>query len=332
MKLDVLKHIDTEMNKRKISYKLLLLTKSGSHLYGTNTPESDEDYLGVFIPLDLKYYLGFHKIEEVDLSIKDKDENGKNTKEAVDIKLYDLRKFIQLASQNNPNIVELLFAHTNKEAIIFKDKDFKVFENNVDLFLSQRVQLAFLGYAKSQLKKGRQKPQNYNNLIKFKKFLENLLKNGKENDVLGAYKNELLKLGFKTKDKDKFIQVSNLTFPLNFYIKKVLRMVNEKLQSASHRAKSWETIKYDSKFFMHLFRLIEEGTMLIKERKLEFPLRNKEFLIKVRNGKFTLEELEKMVDEKVNEFEIIVNPLPKKSKMNKLEELTIDIIKKNLNL
>ena len=30
--------------------KLLLLTKSGSQLYGTNTPNSDTDYKGVYLP------------------------------------------------------------------------------------------------------------------------------------------------------------------------------------------------------------------------------------------------------------------------------------------
>ena len=316
------------MKDKNIEYKLLLLTKSGSYLYGTNIPESDVDYLGIFIPLDLKYYLGFQKIEEIDLSIKDKDESGRNTKDAIDIKLYDLRKFVQLASQNNPNIIELLFAHTNKDAIIYKDKDFEIFEKNYELFLSQRVQMAFLGYAKSQLRKGRQKPQNYQNLIKFKEFLEKLIKEDKEYDVLGVYKNELRMMNFNL--SDKFVQVSNLTFPLNFYIKKVLKMINEKLEATSHRAEMWKKIGYDSKFFMHLFRLIEEGEMLIKEKKLKFPLRNREFLLKIRNGEYSLDELEKMVEEKVNEFENIENLLPKKAKNNKLEEMVIEVIKKNL--
>ena len=41
---------------------------TGSNLYGTNTPESDKDYLGVFIP-EAEFVFGFSKIEEVDFEI-----------------------------------------------------------------------------------------------------------------------------------------------------------------------------------------------------------------------------------------------------------------------
>ena len=32
--------------------KVILKVRSGSNLYGTNTPKSDTDYIGVFIPQD----------------------------------------------------------------------------------------------------------------------------------------------------------------------------------------------------------------------------------------------------------------------------------------
>lgn len=62
------------MNEQELAEEnKILLIRCGSHLYGTNTPESDEDFVGVFIP-DTPYLLGLNTIEEVDNSIKGRDE------------------------------------------------------------------------------------------------------------------------------------------------------------------------------------------------------------------------------------------------------------------
>ncbi len=50
----------------------ILEIKVGSHLYGANTPTSDVDYSGVFLPTK-ELVFGFQRAEEVDLSIIDKD-------------------------------------------------------------------------------------------------------------------------------------------------------------------------------------------------------------------------------------------------------------------
>jgi uncharacterized protein len=93
--------------KEMAGRNMIIKVASGSHLYGTNTPESDLDYLGIFIPEE-KYILGLSSIEQVDLSIIDKAQSGKNTKKAIDFVVYELRKFVNLALQNNPNILEIL--------------------------------------------------------------------------------------------------------------------------------------------------------------------------------------------------------------------------------
>ena len=53
------------MNEYEVAEKnMILKVRAGSYLYGTNTLESDEDYIGIFIPEE-KYLLGLNKIEEV---------------------------------------------------------------------------------------------------------------------------------------------------------------------------------------------------------------------------------------------------------------------------
>ena len=74
----------------------ILKIRTGSHLYGTNTPESDEDFSGIFIDSE-DYYFGIKKREndELDFSVESKDERGKNTSEAEDYKLYEIKKLVE---------------------------------------------------------------------------------------------------------------------------------------------------------------------------------------------------------------------------------------------
>ncbi len=137
------------LNHQNKSYELIFKTKSGSHLYGTayykgENPlnpdyESDQDFRGVFIA-DWRNKLG---LEEIPDHIKPDDN--------FDTELYELRKFFKLAIDNNPNIIDILFA--DKESIVYcNDKGKKILENR-HLFLSQKIKDKFCNYALSQLKR-----------------------------------------------------------------------------------------------------------------------------------------------------------------------------------
>jgi len=325
----ILNYIKNKLEEKKIKIKLLMLTKTGSHLYGTNTQNSDEDYVGIFVPIEKKYFFGFHNIEEIDLSKQIKNEAGKNTKDSLDLKLYSLKKFVKLALENNPNIIELLYAHTNKNAIIYNTPEFNLFEQKAKHFINQRVYKSFLGYAKSQLKKGVQKPENFKLLIDLQKDISNAINKENKSIPFGEAVQTISKL---TKYKKYLINggfvLGHLTFPRNYHLKKILKMVNQKIKTASHRSKEWAEKGYDSKFWMHLFRLLDEGKSLILKQKLTFPLQNKDFLLDIRNGKYTLEELQKMFEKKHQKFELLqeneLKKLPEKGNVKLIENLLIE--------
>ena len=99
------------MNERIIAEKNKILELvTGSFLYGTDTETSDKDYYGIFMP-EIEYVIGFRRCEEVDFSVIKKDANDKNTADSIDRKFYEFRKFIKLAMENNPNIIEILFVN-----------------------------------------------------------------------------------------------------------------------------------------------------------------------------------------------------------------------------
>ncbi len=117
----------------------ILYCKSGSHAYGTNLPTSDEDFRGVFIPSE-DYYIGLLKVEQEISNIDGKD-----------VVIYELKKYIQLAADCNPNILELLFCA--QDDVLWETKEGKILRDNREKFLSKKARHTFSGYAMSQLKR-----------------------------------------------------------------------------------------------------------------------------------------------------------------------------------
>jgi len=117
---------------------LILKVETGSHLYGTEVPESDRDYQGIFIP-PKEYVYGLHRCDHVKVDSED------------DYTCYTLPKYIHLAIQNNPNIISLLY--TPEKNIIFSNRYGKKLIESRDLFLSKKSYHTFRGYAHSQKRK-----------------------------------------------------------------------------------------------------------------------------------------------------------------------------------
>jgi predicted nucleotidyltransferase len=135
------------MLRKRIEERSILIGLAGSHAYGLNTASSDEDFRGIFIA-DKEYYFGFETIEQ---KTSDWNQPGifsflDNTKDTV---LFELKKFMELAKNANPNILELLWL--NQYAFL-NSVGAKLIENRT-IFLSQRVKNTYTGYSKSQLAK-----------------------------------------------------------------------------------------------------------------------------------------------------------------------------------
>lgn len=114
---------------------LIFETIVGSRAYGLDTEKSDTDIRGVFVlPEDMFYSLDYTP----------QVANATN-----DIVYYELKRFIELLSRNNPNILELL--NVPEKFILYKDE----LMNNVrsEMFLSKLCEKTFANYAYSQIKK-----------------------------------------------------------------------------------------------------------------------------------------------------------------------------------
>lgn len=124
------------MENLNILYKTIV----GSHLYGLNTKDSDIDTKGVFL-------CGNNEILGINNYIEQySDDKNDNT-------LYELNRFGSLLYQNNPNILELLYAP--KDMIQVNTKEFDIFIKLRDTFLTKKCKDTFGGYSLSQISKAR---------------------------------------------------------------------------------------------------------------------------------------------------------------------------------
>ena len=109
--------------------KLILLECiSGSKAYNLDLPTSDTDIKGVFY-LPKEQFFGFHYIQQV-------------ANESNDIVFYEVGRFLELLSKNNPNILELL--ETPKDKIVYKHPIMDRIQTRD--FISKKCKDTFGGY------------------------------------------------------------------------------------------------------------------------------------------------------------------------------------------
>jgi uncharacterized protein len=118
--------------------RTIYLCRHGSHVYGTNIATSDEDFRGIAIA-PARYYLG--ATQRFDQAVQ----------HTPDLTVFDLRKFIHLAAQCNPNVIEILFVD-DCDVLEMMPSGERLREAR-QLFVTKRARHTFSGYAASQLKR-----------------------------------------------------------------------------------------------------------------------------------------------------------------------------------
>lgn len=121
--------------------RLLFACVTGSWAYGTATETSDVDIRGVCIP-PKEYLLGFSKNFEQNIVT-----NGE-----TDTTVFSLAKYLSLAVDANPNILELLFIDDPK-LILCEHPVWNMLKKSRNSFLTKKAKHTYSGYAFSQIKR-----------------------------------------------------------------------------------------------------------------------------------------------------------------------------------
>lgn len=272
--------------------------RSGSHAHGLNIPESDEDSRGICIP-PKRYYFGLAQFEQW------QSEGGDHV-------IFSLKKFVKLALEGNPNIIETLY--TRPQERLFVHPLAKELLDNRNLFLSKNVGNKFSHYAIQQLRK-LQRHHNWTT------------KEAPTEPKLEAYG------ALQTEGSPKFPSL-NAEKAYRSAVKYHRSYQNWKKHRNPKRAKLEEKYGYDTKHAMHLCRLLSMGIEILETAQVQVYRQDAEWLKSVRNGYYTYPQLIDWVESRTADLKEAENnsSLPDSPNRAAAEDLLIDITEQFLRL
>ena len=123
------------------------------------------------------------------------------------------------------------------------------------------------------------------------------------------------------------ITIGDCSFQLNIKLKKLRKMIRERVSKIGNREELYLKHGYDTKFASHLIRLICEGIDLAKTSKLIFPIWNHQVKA-IKEGRWDMKDVLHIAEEyeEVLRKEMLTTKLPKKPKFKEIEELLMYMI------
>ena len=116
----------------------------GSHAYGFATEESDYDVRAV-CRVPARYVIGLHGFEQAEPKVPESIQYMSQERTTTDVVYYGLQKFVKLAADCNPNIIELLYMPLRH--CLFLNLSGEQLLSARDMFLSKKAKHTFSGYA-----------------------------------------------------------------------------------------------------------------------------------------------------------------------------------------
>jgi len=294
---------------------IIFLCKAGSQAYGTNTPTSDLDLRGIAIP-PRDILLGFHRTFEQAQKTGD-----------VDVVIYDFRKFLGLAANCNPNIIEILF--TDPSDWLVTSPEYELLREHANLFLSRKARHTFYGYALSQLKRIRThrawllNPPNHKPTRE--EFGLSISHRAVSKGDMGAY-DKLLEEGHQF-DENVMLTLQKEKAYANA-LTEWQQYENWRATRNEARAELEAKFGYDVKHGMHLVRLIRMAEEILTKGQVLVKRPDAQELLEIRKGAWSYDKMIAWAEnmEKILDTQAKLSDLPEQPDMEKLNFLCMRIL------
>lgn len=308
----------------KHGVKLIYLVKFGSHLYGTNTPASDTDYKGLFLPSKEQLFL---QNVSKHITYSTGDGGGKNTAEDIDVQLWSLQYFLSLVSKGETNALDLLYSFTYPEIVEYIDTPMGDIHNLHNKLFDIRHCKAFVGYAISQAKKYGIKGSRLGVLKKVYELIPELLKglpSKLQMDIteirLSSILNEIVErcydtsycftkmIGAKGHEPVNSLILCGKVHQGSIKLIEFIQRVNTEYERYGKRAEEAEKNNgIDWKALSHAVRALGQMRQLIDNGIIQYPLYNAKEILDIKLGKSTFKEVEKIIYEGIAEIDAKLN-------------------------
>jgi hypothetical protein len=287
--------------------------KFGSHVYGTNTPSSDTDIKGIFIP-SIKDILLCKAPKNIQHTTKE-DSSAKNTVLDTDTEYFALHNFIEQLLAGQTFALDMLF--TPIEHWMSSDANdtwYNIVENK-NQFLHKNIK-PFFGYARQQAAKYGVKGSRVNAV----KSMLDRVRSLDMDKKIAAYEPTLRELAgiinSESADqmnnrplvtfiqsahiKDKglmYLEICDRQIPFTNKIKDLVSVLtrlddnygNRARQAASNSGIDWKALS-------HAVRVGQEAIELLQTGNITFPRLNADLLLKIKTGQFVYTEVAEMIE------------------------------------
>lgn len=302
------------MDENEVRQQTIYLVKHGSVAYGTNTPISDVDEKGVAVPSNKCFYFGNRRFEQKDSGWIDGNDRV----------IYDLRKFVSLAADCNPNIVEVLFVDpADRLKLTYAGAELLKMR---EMFLSQKAAHTFVGYAVSQLKRMEGHYRWLNNPPK-----EPMVEDFTNTHAITIAQPYIRKFGGHEIRvySNEMARVDHIDHEAFDAAKKDYKNYHHWKENRNPaRAAIEAQYGYDCKHAYHLVRLLRMGKEILSEGKVLVKRPDAQELLAIRNGLYTYKELLQLAEELKSEVDKSLSSslLPKEPNRKAIERSMMDII------
>lgn len=290
--------------------KTIVKMNFGSHLYGTNTENSDKDIKGVYLPPLNDCIL--NKIKKSISNNTKANNNSKNTKDDIDCEFYSLQYFLlELGKNGDTTFLDMI--HAPNGSIIDMSPEWEFLRANRSMFYTKSLK-SYVGYCRGQAAKYGIRGSK---LQEAKKILDVLNKHN-EGEKLANFWEELPDSEYskrydidncQAKDKRAFdFCAKKLMADTNvFFAKQTIQKFYDSYGERARMAQNNEGI--DWKAISHAFRVGYQLKELYMTGDLIFPLRNAEYLKNLKKGVYHYinDNVAENLDTLINEVEILAN-------------------------
>ena len=281
---------------------LILLSKHGSYLYGTDTPNSDQDFKGIYQASLKEVILGTDK-ETLIFNSKSLSDRSRNTKDDIDIQYKELRRFIKDALAGQIYAVDLLFSspsHWIDSSELWLD----IIKHRQKL-LSSNIK-PFVGYCNQQAGKYGLKGSRLAEVIRFRDWLNHQHKDNQVVWVFDKYEKseyvQQVQLPDKAGNSVSYIKVLEKHYQLNQKCGNLASSLSNWIDKYGARSRdAMENKGVDFKAVSHAFRCVYQVTELLSTGNINFPLKQADYLKAIKAGAIEYvvlqEELQQLMDQ-----------------------------------
>lgn len=275
--------------------------KFGSHLYGLNTPNSDIDYKGVFMPTLSELLLNTYPKTIVTST---GPEHEKNSAGDVDTEVISLPAFIKHAVTGETFAIDML--HSTEPMVT--SEIWEELVANRTKFYSKNLK-AFVGYVKQQAAKYGVKGSR---LADIKGAIDSLtaqdpnqvLSEVKDTLYFGKYAEWKVKPNPSVGHDNEFYLVNGKMYQSTNTVQYTVDRLQQMYDGYGHRAKLAEQNEgVDWKAMSHALRAGYQARDIYREGDFSYPLKETEFLKQVKAGKLSFDQVANELESLVAEIE-----------------------------